>query len=148
MKRLSIKYFIIFISVVVLASQMNKTAVAKPNNKDSADTPIKPLTASIYGQLTQNSLFAISPSGNRIAYRNTKGEQNTITLIDLSLSAIIGEVDTVVPKEQSEMMHKALLKAGKQSELIILKDGNHHLSKEKNRIKALEAIETFLISSF
>lgn len=57
---------------------------------------------------------------------------------------IHGSHDTVVPIKQSKMMHKALKKAGRKSELVILKGEDHWLSKSSTRLSMLEAIETFL----
>jgi len=46
--------------------------------------------------------------------------------------------------EQSRNMHKALLKHNKQVEYIELKNGNHHMSIEANRLLVLSSLERFL----
>jgi len=57
---------------------------------------------------------------------------------------IHGKDDTVVPFRQSKIMHRALLKAGKKSELVTLKGEDHWLSKSATRLGMLNAIDAFL----
>lgn len=57
---------------------------------------------------------------------------------------IHGKSDTVVPFKQSKIMHKALIKAGKESSLISINGGDHWLSSSKTRLKLLREIDAFL----
>jgi dipeptidyl aminopeptidase/acylaminoacyl peptidase len=57
---------------------------------------------------------------------------------------IHGKDDTVVPFRQSKIMHKALRKADKESELVTLKGEDHWLSKSATRLDMLKAIDAFL----
>ena len=57
---------------------------------------------------------------------------------------IHGELDTIVPLEQSEDMYDELKSANKDVTFIELEDGNHHLSNAKNRTKALKEIDKFI----
>ena len=52
--------------------------------------------------------------------------------------------DLVVHVEQSRTMYKALQKYNKQVEYIELKEGNHHMSIEANRLLVLSSFERFL----
>jgi acetyl esterase/lipase len=58
---------------------------------------------------------------------------NPITYIDGSEPPFLilhGDKDALVPLHQSEILHQALLAAGVQSELIVVKDGDHGYSGE------------------
>ena len=57
---------------------------------------------------------------------------------------IHGKDDTVVPFRQSKVMHSALRKAKKDSELVRLKGEDHWLSNSETRIEMLNAIDAFL----
>ncbi|MBL8642412.1 MAG: S9 family peptidase [Rhodospirillaceae bacterium] len=57
---------------------------------------------------------------------------------------IHGEDDTIVPFEQSKMMHDALKDAGKPVELVRLDGEDHWLSTAKTRTEMLKAMEGFL----
>lgn len=57
---------------------------------------------------------------------------------------IHGKDDTVVPLEQSKIMHKALKKAGKTTKLITIKGEDHWLSTSSTRLQILKAIDDFL----
>jgi dipeptidyl aminopeptidase/acylaminoacyl peptidase len=57
---------------------------------------------------------------------------------------IHGKDDTVVPFEQSEVMEKALKKAGKQVEFVTLNHEDHWLSRSATRLQMLEATVDFL----
>jgi len=52
--------------------------------------------------------------------------------------------DWVVPFKHSQKMHKALLKAGKNSQLIELKADDHSRSRRQGRLQMLKAIDAFL----
>jgi len=55
-----------------------------------------------------------------------------------------GSNDTVVPRSQSTVMHKALKKAGKDSTLIMLKGEDHWLSTSNARLQMLKEVDAFL----
>jgi dipeptidyl aminopeptidase/acylaminoacyl peptidase len=57
---------------------------------------------------------------------------------------IHGKDDTVVPYEQSEVMEKALKRAGKSVEFVTLKHEDHWLSRSATRLQMLEATVAFL----
>ena len=57
---------------------------------------------------------------------------------------IHGKDDTVVPLNQSEVMHKALRKAGKDVRLVELEGEDHWLSKSSTRLRVLEEVEQFV----
>lgn len=58
---------------------------------------------------------------------------------------IHGRDDTVVPLAQSEIMHRALAAAGKESELVVLQGEDHWLSYGPTRLRTLEATVGFLL---
>lgn len=55
-----------------------------------------------------------------------------------------GDDDTVVPFNQSKIMHKKLKKAGKDVTLIKLKNEDHWMSNEGTRVQSMEAISKFV----
>lgn len=55
-----------------------------------------------------------------------------------------GDQDKIVPVIHSQLMARGLERAGKPFELLILKDGDHHLSLGKNRLIFLQKLEAFL----
>ena len=64
--------------------------------------------------------------------------------INIPVLLIHGDKDRVVDVKHSQMMHEELLDFDKNVEYIELKNGNHHLEIEENRIKTLAAFEQFL----
>lgn len=64
--------------------------------------------------------------------------------IKVPILLIHGEKDIVVQPEQSTDFARKLKKAGKKYKLVMLKDGNHNLPVEKNRIRFLKELEAFL----
>lgn len=57
---------------------------------------------------------------------------------------IHGANDTVVPIEQSEIMERAMVRAGKKVRLVRLEGDDHYLSLAASRIRVLTEIELFL----
>jgi dipeptidyl aminopeptidase/acylaminoacyl peptidase len=57
---------------------------------------------------------------------------------------IHGRDDVVVPFRQSQMMHDALRKAGKDSTLIALDGEDHWLSRGETRLRMLEEAVAFV----
>lgn len=55
-----------------------------------------------------------------------------------------GNADRVVPVEQTEVMAKALEEAGVPFQLMVFEDGDHHLSKEEDRLRLFRMMDLFL----
>ena len=70
---------------------------------------------------------------------------NYVENVKAPILLIHGEHDKVVPWSQSKAMYDALDDAGKDVTLVTLPKGDHYLSKATNRMKAMEAIDTFLL---
>ncbi|SMF14144.1 Dipeptidyl aminopeptidase/acylaminoacyl peptidase [Alteromonadaceae bacterium Bs31] len=83
------------------------------------------------GDFDKDSLKAISPY-----YSADK--------IKVPVLLIHGEDDTVVEYEQSKLMHKAIKKSGGKSQLVKLKDDDHHLRDGSTRTQALKAMVEFV----
>jgi dipeptidyl aminopeptidase/acylaminoacyl peptidase len=64
--------------------------------------------------------------------------------VKIPVMLIHGEDDNVVDFSQSKIMYKALKKAGKDVELIKLKDEDHYLREGSTRIQALKAMIGFI----
>jgi len=63
---------------------------------------------------------------------------------DAPILLIYGKNDTVVPTSQSETMARALARAGKPVQSIVLKDEDHWLSHETTRIQMLKETVAFV----
>jgi len=63
--------------------------------------------------------------------------------IKAAIMLVHGEDDMTVPIDQTEAMAKALKKAGKDDDIIILKNDDHNLSLAQSRAKLLRASEAF-----
>ncbi|WP_440875133.1 alpha/beta fold hydrolase [Thalassotalea sp. PLHSN55] len=83
------------------------------------------------GDVDEDHLEQISPANH------AKKVQAPVLLIH-------GEHDLVVPIRQSKIMRDELEDADKQVTFVELDNGNHHLSKRENRLKALKAIDKFI----
>ena len=66
---------------------------------------------------------------------------NSIDKIKAEIVIVHGEDDMTVPYEQAEIMSKALKKAKRDDDIIILKDDDHFLRHAESRRKVLEASE-------
>jgi dipeptidyl aminopeptidase/acylaminoacyl peptidase len=64
--------------------------------------------------------------------------------VTIPLLLIHGKQDTVVPYEQSEIMARAMTRAGKPFEFVTLENEDHHLQDQAERQKMLNATITFL----
>ncbi|TNE57258.1 MAG: S9 family peptidase [Alphaproteobacteria bacterium] len=69
---------------------------------------------------------------------------NNADLIRVPVLLIHGDKDLSVDVGHSKRMFSKLKGNGQDNKLVILKDGNHHLALERNRVKALKEIESFL----
>jgi dipeptidyl aminopeptidase/acylaminoacyl peptidase len=57
------------------------------------------------------------------------------------------ELDATVPIEQSEIMEKALRKAGKKVEFVRMPGDDHYMSLEQTRLRVLQEVEKFLAAN-
>lgn len=64
--------------------------------------------------------------------------------INIPIMLIHGELDTIVPVQHSQNMYKALVDHNKKVKYFELENGTHHLSNERNRLKTLSLIDSFL----
>lgn len=55
-----------------------------------------------------------------------------------------GTADRSVPYDQSQKMADALKAAGKKFQFVTLTDGDHHLSRQRDRLRFFTELETFL----
>ncbi|MGJ8680844.1 alpha/beta hydrolase family protein [Paraglaciecola sp.] len=69
---------------------------------------------------------------------------NHVSKIKSPVLLIHGTYDKVVPIDQSEEMFDEMEDEEKDVTFIKLKKGDHHLSKAKNRMKAMQAIDSFI----
>ncbi len=67
-----------------------------------------------------------------------------IDAIKIPILLIHGDEDEIVPYEQSEIMQKALTKAGKQSQLLKLENEGHGGFCKQHSLVMLSTIGTFL----
>ena len=67
--------------------------------------------------------------------------------VKIPLLLIHGREDTVVPIEQSRMMQRAMLAAGKPVELVELKGEDHYLSRAGTRQEMLATVVDFLLKN-
>ncbi|GIU32024.1 S9 family peptidase [Shewanella schlegeliana] len=82
--------------------------------------------------------------GSDSDYLEQQSPVNFSKKINIPLLLIHGEHDTVVDVYHSREMYAELKAVGKQVDYIELKNGNHYLEIEANRLATLEAIEAFL----
>lgn len=83
------------------------------------------------GDLDTDALNAISPARNADNF-------------SVPVLLIYGTDDEVVLPEQSKRMYKALKKAGKEVEILKIKDEKHDFENVQNREEALNAIVSFI----
>jgi len=67
--------------------------------------------------------------------------------IRIPLLLVHGRKDYTVPVAQTEVMDKALRKAGKPAEVLYLEEADHYLSRGRDRLDTLKAVEKFLSSN-
>lgn len=72
---------------------------------------------------------------------------NNVDAIKVPVLLVHGENDLRVLAEHSKLMAKRLRRAKKSNKLVILEDGDHHLSRQDNRILFLKELEAFLIKN-
>ncbi|MCC7198854.1 MAG: S9 family peptidase [Gammaproteobacteria bacterium] len=76
-----------------------------------------------------------------------KSPVNQVASVRAPVMLMHGIDDTVVPYEQSELMEKALKKAGKPYQLVRLDGEDHWLSRSETRTKMLAELEAFLAAN-
>lgn len=64
--------------------------------------------------------------------------------LNLPILLIHGTEDERVPYAHSKVMSRAFKKARKPHKFVTLKDGDHYLSRQKNRIRFFQEVEKFL----
>jgi len=69
---------------------------------------------------------------------------NSAAAVNIPVLLIHGEFDKVVSVEQSESMYKALKSENKNVTFVELEKGDHNLSNNKNRVKALTTVSAFI----
>ncbi|MBD3869393.1 MAG: S9 family peptidase [Acidobacteria bacterium] len=69
---------------------------------------------------------------------------NNIEAIKIPILLVHGDKDLSVPIAHSKMMARKLKKQGKPYRLVVLKDGNHNMALEKNRVRYIKELEAFL----
>ena len=69
---------------------------------------------------------------------------NHVDMITTPILLVHGKMDQTVPFDQSQSMARALKRADKPFEFVIQPEGDHHLSRQADRIQLLEASEAFL----
>jgi dipeptidyl aminopeptidase/acylaminoacyl peptidase len=67
-----------------------------------------------------------------------------VNSVSVPVFLIHGRDDTVVPYDQSEVMLRALKRAGKSVELLTMKHEDHWLSHGETRLQMLQASVAFL----
>ncbi|TKB47476.1 alpha/beta hydrolase family protein [Thalassotalea mangrovi] len=73
-----------------------------------------------------------------------KSPINFVDKVTAPILLLHGEHDTVVPRNQSESLYDTLDDAGKRVSFFELEEGDHYLTKLKNRTIALEKIDQFI----
>jgi dipeptidyl aminopeptidase/acylaminoacyl peptidase len=69
---------------------------------------------------------------------------NNVEAIKIPILLVHGDKDRSVPIGHSKKMAAKLKKLGKPHRMVVLKDGNHRLSLERNRVQFLRELESFL----
>jgi dipeptidyl aminopeptidase/acylaminoacyl peptidase len=69
---------------------------------------------------------------------------NAVSRIKTPLLLIHGRKDVTVDPGQSERMHSAMMRAGKEVEFVSVPLADHHFTREADRLTMLTAIENFL----
>ncbi len=69
---------------------------------------------------------------------------NNVEAIKIPILLVHGDKDLSVPIDHSKMLARKLKKSGKPYRMVVLKDGNHNLSLERNRVRYLRELESFL----
>ena len=67
----------------------------------STPTKGQTLPVEVFGKLPEKSTFILSPSGNRMAYRDTKGGNDIITVVDIAANEIVDAVNVSNVKPNS-----------------------------------------------
>jgi dipeptidyl aminopeptidase/acylaminoacyl peptidase len=69
---------------------------------------------------------------------------NNVDAVKIPILLVHGDKDLSVPIRHSKKFAAKLGKGGKPHKLVILEDGDHSLSLERNRVLFLQQLEAFL----
>jgi len=97
-----------------------------------------------YGAKSSTYEYWVAQIGEPGDEVNNRSPARAAEQINADILLIHGKDDTVVGIDQSEIMAKALKKAGKPHEFITLKGEDHWLSTEEARVAMLDALGGFL----
>jgi dienelactone hydrolase len=85
--------------------------------------------------------------GTNSAKLKADSPRNAAASVNIPLLLIHGDNDSQVDVDQSNAMDRALSKANKAHEYILIKGADHQMSRESDRTTLLTAIERFLATS-
>ena len=92
----------------------------------------------LYGKLYRQGLKRAAPDFAAVS------PVNFAEAIKAPILLVHGKQDLSVPYDQSVRMNAALIKAKKYVEFVTQPEGDHHLSRQSDRIEFLTRLETFL----
>ncbi|GGA82358.1 prolyl oligopeptidase [Neiella marina] len=85
------RHILLFASLLASVTLHASVAYAQPSDQLTAVTPLVPLE--VFGYLPAKTMMKISPSGQRLVYRDTSRGKDILTVIDLTKSEVIGALD-------------------------------------------------------
>lgn len=100
-----------------------------------------------YGSNSGSSDYWKDAIGSRFTSGDALAKYSPARLIDYVRAPIMlihGEIDLIVPIEQSEIMADALEKSGKPYEFVRLEGENHNILYGETRIEMMQALERFV----
>jgi dipeptidyl aminopeptidase/acylaminoacyl peptidase len=92
-------------------------------------------------------LIARTQIGTDAAKLKADSPRNFAADVRIPVLLIHGDADAQSNVEQSKLMDRALTKAGKAHEFILIPDADHAMSRESDRTTMLSAIEKFLAAN-
>jgi len=99
--------------------------------------------ASRYKFIDRNQPSVGDYSGDRGKLRDNSPANNA-ELIQIPILLVHGDRDLTVPIAHSKMMAARLKRLKKSCRMVVLKNGNHHMELEKNRVLFYRELEEFL----
>jgi dipeptidyl aminopeptidase/acylaminoacyl peptidase len=91
-----------------------------------------------------SSLIAMNQIGSDSAKLKADSPRRHVEDVHIPVLMIHGDLDAQANVEQSEAMDKALTKAGKPHEFLLVPGADHQMSRESDRTTLLSALEKFL----
>lgn len=82
---------ILIMMLLVMPFYLFAQSQAKPQSQFLPQTPHVPVE--VYGQLPSKSMMVISPSGDRVAYRDTSNNRDIMMVLELSGLSILAAID-------------------------------------------------------